>query len=250
MTLGETMKIVTKACLASLMMLSLSACNQAPAPNPNIDLAKAWVTAASTSRTAAMDMISENMADDGLVFRDRYVGFGIMLDTELSADEGRMVVSEVIAESPVADILQPGDEFVSVGDVAVNADTIDRLPFRGKPGEAVAAVISRGGEEIPIEVSRGIVSTPTTKAEMLEWMAGANDDDWGPEKWELHEAVGQGDVVYVWTQAWNTDEATGLPFEAHQVTRMTFNESGKVASIANLSEDRFVLEQMGYTISR
>ena len=250
MTLGETMKIVTKACLASLLMLSLSACNQAPAPNPNIDLAKAWVTAASTSRAAAMDMISENMAEDGLVFRDRYVGFGIMLDTELSADEGRMVVSEVIAESPVADILQPGDEVVSVGDVAVNADTIDRLPFRGKPGEAVAAVISRGGEEIPIEVSRGIVSTPTTKAEMLEWMAGANDDDWGPEKWELHEAVGQGDVVYVWTQAWNTDEATGLPFEAHQVTRMTFNESGKVASIANLSEDRFVLEQMGYTISR
>ena len=98
------MKIVTKACLASLLMLSLSACNQAPAPNPNIDLAKAWVTAASTSRTAAMDMISDNMAEDGLVFRDRYVGFGIMLDTELSADEGRMVVSEVIAESPVADI--------------------------------------------------------------------------------------------------------------------------------------------------
>jgi hypothetical protein len=32
--------------------------------------------------------------------------------------------------------------------------------------------------------------------------------------------------------------------------RFTFNESGKVASIRNLSEDRFVLEQQGYTISR
>ena len=74
------MKIVTKACLALLMMLGLSACNQAPATNPNIELAKAWVTAAATSRTAAMEMISENMADDGLMFRDRYVGFGIMLD--------------------------------------------------------------------------------------------------------------------------------------------------------------------------
>lgn len=244
------MKIVTKACLALLMMLGLSACNQAPATNPNIELAKAWVTAAATSRTAAMEMISENMADDGLMFRDRYVGFGIMLDTELSADEGRMVVSEVIADSPVADILQPGDEFVSVGDVSVSAETLDRLPFRGKPGEAVAAVISRDGEEIPIEVSRGIVSTPTTKAEMLAWMADASDDDWGPEKWELHEAVGQGDVVYVWTQAWNTDETSGLPFEAHQVTRMTFNEAGQVTALASLSEDRFVLEQMGYTINR
>ena len=247
---GKIMKIVTKAFLALLMILGLSACNQAPATNPNIELAKAWVTAAATSRTAAMEMISENMADDGLMFRDRYVGFGIMLDTELSADEGRMVVSEVIADSPVADILQPGDEFVSVGDVTVSAETLDRLPFRGMPGEAVAAVISRDGEEIPIEVSRGIVSTPTTKAEMLAWMADASDDDWGPEKWELHEAVGQGDVVYVWTQAWNTDETSGLPFEAHQVTRMTFNEAGQVTALASLSEDRFVLEQMGYTINR
>jgi hypothetical protein len=31
---------------------------------------------------------------------------------------------------------------------------------------------------------------------------------------------------------------------------MTFNDEGKVTAIANLSEDRFVLEQMGYTISR
>ena len=43
---------------------------------------------------------------------------------------------------------------------------------------------------------------------------------------------------------------SGLPFEAHQVTRMVFNESGKVTAIANLTEDRFVLEQTGYTISR
>ena len=103
---------------------------------------------------------------------------------------------------------------------------------------------------MPIEVSRGVISSTTTKAQMLEWMATLDDEDWGPDKWELHEAVGQGDVVYVWTQAWNTDEATGLPFEAHQVTRMMFNESGQVQAIASLSEDRFVLEQMGYTVSR
>ena len=228
----------------------LAACNQAPATNPNVELAKAWVTAASTSRTAAMEMIETNMAEDGLLYRDRYVGFGFMWDNSQGAEEGRMIVTNVIADSPVAGVLQEGDEFISVGGVEVSADTMWTLPFRGQPGESVSAVVSRDGEEMPIEVSRGVISSTTTKAQMLEWMATLEDDDWGPDKWELHEAVGQGDVVYVWTQAWNTDEATGLPFEAHQVTRMMFNESGQVQGIASLSEDRFVLEQMGYTVSR
>ena len=244
------MKRVISATAAVFMGIGLAACNQAPVSNPNVDLAKAWVTAASTSRTAAMEMIEQNMADDGLLYRDRYVGFGFIWDNQRGAEEGRMIVTEVIADSPVADVLQEGDEFVSVGDVVVTADNMERLPFRGKPGESVAAVIARDGEEMAIEVSRGVVSAPTTKAEMLEWMASANDEDWGPEKWELHEAVGQGNVVYVWTQAWNTDEATGLPFEAHQVTRMMFNDAGQVQAIASLTEDRFMLEQMGYTISR
>ena len=228
----------------------LAACNQAPATNPNVELAKAWVTAASTSRTAAMEMIETNMAEDGLLNRDRNVGFGFMWDNSQGAEEGRMIVTNVIADSPVAGVLQEGDEFISVGGVEVSADTMWNLPFRGQPGESVSAVVSRDGEEMPIEVSRGVISSTTTKAQMLEWMATLEDDDWGPDKWELHEAVGQGDVVYVWTQAWNTDEATGLPFEAHQVTRMMFNESGRVQAIASLSEDRFVLEQMGYTVSR
>jgi hypothetical protein len=228
----------------------LAACNQAPATNPNVELAKAWVTAASTSRTAAMEMIETNMAEDGLLYRDRYVGFGFMWDNSQGAEEGRMIVTNVIADSPVAGVLQEGDEFIAVGGVEVSADTMWNLPFRGQPGESVSAVVSRDGEEMPIEVSRGVISSTTTKAQMLEWMATLEDDDWGPDKWELHEAVGQGDVVYVWTQAWNTDEATGLPFEAHQVTRMMFNESGRVQAIASLSEDRFVLEQMGYTVSR
>jgi hypothetical protein len=234
----------------AVLSAGLMACNQSPSSSPNVELAKAWVTAGADSREALMGMVEQNMAEDGLLFRDRYVGFGFIWDNQRGAEEGRMIVTEVIADSPVAEVLQEGDEFVSVGGVSVSAENMERLPFRGQPGEAVSAVISRGGEEIAIEVSRGIVSAPTTKAEMLEWMASADDDNWGPEKWELHEAVGQGNVVYVWTQAWDTDEVSGLPFEAHQVTRMVFNESGKVTAIANLSEDRFVLEQTGYTISR
>ena len=60
------MKRVISATAAVFLVIGLVACNQAPVSNPNVDLAKAWVTANSTSRTAAMEMIEQNMADDGL----------------------------------------------------------------------------------------------------------------------------------------------------------------------------------------
>jgi len=247
------MNQLIKVCGLLATIGALAACNQAPTgleTNPNVQLAKAWVTAGSSSRSAAMEMIEQNMADDGLFYRDRYVGFGFLWDNQDSEYDGRMVISNVIPESPVSDILKPGDEFISVEGIEVNSENMGRLPFRGKPGEAVTGVILRDGEELDVEVSRGVVSAPATKADMLEWMGSGDEEDWGPDKWTLHEAIGEGNVVYVWTQSWNTDDDTGLPFEAHQVTRMEFNDVGKVSVIGSLSEDRFVLEQTGYNISR
>ena len=185
------MTLFIRATTIVFLATSLAACNQAPATNPNVELAKAWVTAASTSRTAAMEMIETNMAEDGLLYRDRYVGFGFMWDNSQGAEEGRMVVTNVIADSPVAGVLQEGDEFISVGGVEVNANTMWNLPFRGQPGESVSAVVSRDGEEMPIEVSRGVISSTTTKAQMLEWMATLEDDDWGPDKWEITRPWGR-----------------------------------------------------------
>jgi hypothetical protein len=57
-------------------------------------------------------------------------------------------------------------------------------------------------------------------------------------------------VVYVLHWAKDIDDDSGLPYEAFTVTRFIFNEEGQVELIGNLSEDRFVLEQQGYTISR
>jgi hypothetical protein len=37
---------------------------------------------------------------------------------------------------------------------------------------------------------------------------------------------------------------------AYTVTRFMFDEEGKVVEVANLTEDRFVLEQTGYSITR
>ena len=108
----------------AVLSAGLMACNQSPSSNPNVELAKAWVTAGADSREALMGMVEQNMAEDGLLFRDRYVGFGFIWDNQRGAEEGRMIVTEVIADSPVAEVLQEGDEFVSVGGVSVSAENM------------------------------------------------------------------------------------------------------------------------------
>ena len=214
----------------------------------NTDIAKAWVSAGQTGgKDASLKVMKKHMADDGVVFRPRYVGLGFTHD---GYQTGTMIVNEVIEGSPADGTLEVGDQFVSVKGVAVTAENMDRLSFRGKPGEMIDAVIKRGDSEMPISLARGKISYSISKADMVEWMENADGDDWGDEKFTLHEAVGVGNVVYVWTEIMNTDDATGQPVETHVVTRFQFNDDGKVAAIANMREDRFILEQRGFTISR
>jgi hypothetical protein len=241
------------AAFGAIAIVGLTACGgagpaPAPAENPNIAAATQWVTAGAAGKTEAMAAVQELMAEDGLLYRSRYVGFGFTWDP--ADEEGRMIVGTVTPESPVDGLLQPGDQFLSVRGVEVNEANMGKLDFRGKPGEVVDAVILRDGESMDISVARGIIDTPISKAQMLAWMDTGDADTWGPEKWELHEAIGQGNVVYVWTQGWDTDEVSGLPVDNHTVTRFEFNDEGKVVALGNLSEDRFALEQAGWTISR
>jgi hypothetical protein len=62
--------------------------------------------------------------------------------------------------------------------------------------------------------------------------------------------VASEDVAYAWTTIANTDDVTGQLIESHVVTRFQFNEDGLVTAVANMREDRFILEQQGYSISR
>ena len=48
----------------------------------------------------------------------------------------------------------------------------------------------------------------------------------------------------------DVDQDVGLPYEEESVVRFVFNQDGKVTEVWGLSEDRYVLEQTGYTISR
>ena len=47
-----------------------------------------------------------------------------------------------------------------------------------------------------------------------------------------------------------TEDASGLTANAYRATRFEFNEEGKVTWVGDLSEDRFILEQQGYSITR
>ncbi len=252
--LNVIQKSLKSSALGAIAIVSLVACNAeqappaAPAENPNIAAAKQWVTAAAAGKSEAMATIEALMAEDGMVYRRRYVGFGFTW--EPTEEGGQMIVGTIAPGSPADGILKPEDEFLSVRGLEVNKENMGKLDFRGKPGEVVDAVILRNGETINISVARGIIETPVNKVQMLDWLNGGDAETWAPDKWVLHEAVGVGSVVYVWTQRWDTDETSGLPVDQHTVTRFGFNDMGKVSVISNLSEDRFVLEQTGWTISR
>ena len=218
----------------------------------NIETAKAWLTAFYTSRPAFMARVEENMARDGVVVNNRFVGFGMMWS---GTEEGRMILTEVRPDGPASGTVKVGDEFISVRGIPVTKESMqgDKLRLRGKAGEAVAAVIKRDGKEMPIEITRGKVPEAlTTKNRLLENLSRGKDDEWywKNSKIQIKEVIGDANVLYTRYQVIHTDSVSKLPFEVEFVVRHTFNNEGKITSNWSLSEERFRLEQTGYTISR
>jgi len=237
-----------------LSFVLLSACSEPPeaptAPvsvNPQHEIATQWVTAATTSKTAMMDMIKTHMAESGVIHRNRYVGFGFQFDPDRS--DG-MVVQRVIPGSPAEGVLQVGDRFLSVRDIEVSEATIDQLDFRGKPGELVEATIQRGDETLTVAIQRGIVSAPSSKTEFLSNMASANEEDWAPDTFDVRLVNGTDNQVFVWTELSDTDDVNGLPYTVYQLAHFEFNSGNQVIGIRSFGEQRFRLEQTGFKISR
>ena len=245
------MKYKVLAALAvSASFLGMSACSDVEAGSSNAETVKAWLSAGQVGQEATINAVKEHMADDGLFYRPRYVGFGFTYDN--TDESGRMVVETIVPGGPASAVLQVGDEFMSVRGVEVNIDNRDsgKLSFRGAPGEEVSAVIKRGDELMDIAVTRGKVESTISKADMIDWMSSGDGDDWGDDSFTLHEVVASGDVAYAWTTIANTDDVTGNSIETHVVTLFEFNEEGKVVAIGNLREGRFILEQQGFSITR
>ena len=113
------------------------------------DLAMAWVKAANSSKSEAMEMVTKNMAEDGEVLGDRYVGMGFIWNP----DEDGMTVTYIIPDSPASKALEVGDSFVEVQGVRLTSENRNSLGFRGKPGEEVSGVVLRDGREVAISVA-------------------------------------------------------------------------------------------------
>jgi len=214
--------------------------------NPNEAVVKGWIEARAAGQKENLAYVEKHMADDGLFFGGRYVGFGFNFDP---LDSGKMVVSRTIEGSPASKVLLAGDEFLVVNGVEVNKDNLDRLSFRGKPGEPVKATIQRDGKKMDIEVARGIIDNGSSKEVLLADRSNANADDW-TVKIKINEMLSKDNIVYVWTTVNDVDAMNGMPFESHVVSRYQFNEAGLVDAVGSVSEDRFVLEQTGYTVAR
>ena len=231
------------------LLLIISACseNNASKNQAAMDLATAWVKASYTSQDAALSMVDQNMAGDGVSVGSRYVGFGFVWDPE---GDG-MVVDYVVPESPASGVLMEGDSFVEVNGVRLTNENRINLGFRGKPGENVDAVILRDGVEMPISVARGAVQIRNSKEQVMNNISDGDAEDWGPEDFNIVETgVTNDGVVYVLHWSEFIEDATGYKANAYTVTRFMFDDDGKVAWVGNLSEDRFVLEQQGYSITR
>ena len=211
------------------------------------EVATGWFKASCGELDQFKAYIEEHMADDGVFIPDRYVGFGFSLDSD---PEDEMRVEMVTPGTPASKVLKKGDVFVSVNGVPSTYENRDKMSFRGKPGEPVPAVILRDGEEMEIEVKRGIIAAVNDKERVLEGLSIADADDWPSDSCSLAEVVAEGNVVYLHGKWSDTESETGYKFTGQVVMRLEFNEAGQVSKAWGLGEDRFVLEQLGYQITR
>jgi hypothetical protein len=205
-----------------------------------------WVTAFYTGKAESIEMVENNMAEDGQSVQGRYVGFGFTWDPR----ENEMRVGQVTPNSPADGALKVGDLFLEVNGIKAIPENFQSLGFRGKPGAEIAAVIERNGMKKNITFKRGVVNGRLSKSQALDNMNSAEADEWPAKEFRIIEVLSKGNTVYVLSNASQTDYQVDLDYNAYTVHRLMFNEGGKVIEIANLSEDRFVLEQTGFKITR
>jgi hypothetical protein len=248
--MNNVSKMVLGAVFTAISMTSIADGHGKPmglTEGPNEKLAVAWVTAAYTGMDETLAMVKENMAEDGILRPDRYVGFGFQLDPN---NEDEMTVVRVTPDTPASEVLKEGDVFVSVAGVPATYENRDKMSFRGKPGEPVKAVIRRDGKEMAIEVKRGIIATTTSKEQLLKNIPLGDRENWGVDSFQIDEVLSEGNVTYVVSSYTDTEDDTGIEYTERTMTRFVFDDDGKVSWVGGLGESRFVLEQQGYTITR
>ena len=230
-------------------------CTTNPDSTNIASLAKSWVASSYESKDAALNMVTENMSDDGYNIGSRYIGFGFNFNADAMEKDG-MVVTNVIDGGPASSVLKVGDKFISVNEVLVTQESIDdgSLSFRGTPGVPVSAIILRDGEEISITVERGIVEPTYSKAQIIQNISNADAEKWGENSLEseIREVVADASKGVVYVKTWDKflDDVSGLEAEALTLTRFEFDQNRKVLTEGNITESEVVLRQTGWSITR
>jgi hypothetical protein len=209
-----------------------------------------WVAAATLAMISAGVFAAGHEGSDG--HKEVAAGWFNASCGELddSNPEDEMRVEMVTPGTPASKVLKKGDVFVSVNGVPSTYENRDKMTFRGKPGEPVPAVILRDGNEMEIEVKRGVIEAVNNKERVLKGLSIADADNWPTDSCSLVEVVAEGNVVYLHGKSSDTESETGYKFKGQGISRFEFNEAGQVSKVWGLSESRFVLEQLGYTITR
>lgn len=210
--------------------------------------AKGWFMASCGDLDGFVKYVKKHMANDGVVMPPRYVGLGFILDNYEGENFGTVMM--VMPGTPAAGVLKAGDKFVSVNGVDMTFENRDDMTFRGAPGKPVKAMIERDGKTMPIMVTRGVIERASTKEQVLERLSKANAEDWPATSCIVTEVVSEGNVVFLVGERNDMEMSTGYPYTTRSVGRMEFNEAGKVVKAWYMDESQFVLEQLGYTISR
>lgn len=212
--------------------------------------AKKWVEAQYTSKDKTLKMVKKYMAEDGLNYPGRFIGFGFTYNP----DSDDRAVDTVIKGSPAAKVLKPGDTFVSVNGVPATKENWDngKLSFGGAPGEKVNVVINRNGKERKASFKRGLVNPTYSKAQVMSNIEEANGDNWGAIEHKIVEVAGnkKENSVYVWSWHKSTNNLFDIDYEENVVTRFAFNDEGKVIEIGSLSEEELVQSQLGFRVTR
>jgi hypothetical protein len=211
------------------------------------EVATGWFNASCGALDKYKAYVEQHMADDGVLIPARYVGLGFQLDGNLK-DEMRVEI--VTPDTPASKVLKKGDVFVSVNGVPSTYENRGKMTFRGKPGEPVPAVILRDGKEMEIEVKRGVIEAVNNKERVLKGLSIADAENWPADSCSLVEVIAEGNVVYLHGKWTDTEPETGYKIKGQDISRFEFNEAGQVSKVWELGESQFVLEQLGYTITR
>jgi len=198
-----------------VLIFIFASCTTNPDSTNIASLAESWVISSYESKDAALNMVKENMSDDGYNIGSRYIGFGFNFNADAMETDG-MVVTNVIQGGPASSVLKVGDKFISVNEVLVTQESIDdgSLSFRGTPGVPVSAIILRDGEEVSITVERGIVEPTYSKTQIIQNISNADADNWGENSlgYEIREVVADASKGVVYVKTWDKfiDDVSGL----------------------------------------